>query len=283
MSIISSGTTTTTALVQTGNTDGTLQLQVNGTTPALTLSTAGAIGVGSSPSFGTSGQALVSAGSSAPPAWASVTTSPAGSTGQVQYNNAGAFGAISSGTSGQVLTSGGSGVAPTWTTPSSGAMTLLSTSTISSSTASVVFNSSLITSTYKTYIVQIINVVPDADITNLGMYLSIDNGSTYLSAYSFTLGTTQADSQPMIYVGSLVSGTSSYGGANATTTIYDPSSSQRTAGSSVFSNIRSTFASYTTGQYNTWSNYSTSPVNAVKIQPTSGNLVSGTIKLYGLS
>lgn len=43
-------------------------------------------------------------------------TNPAGSTGQVQYNNAGAFGAISSGTSGQVLTSAGSGAAPIWGT-----------------------------------------------------------------------------------------------------------------------------------------------------------------------
>ena len=44
--------------------------------------------------------------------------SPAGSTGQVQYNNAGAFGALPDGTTGQVLTSSGTGVAPTWTTPS---------------------------------------------------------------------------------------------------------------------------------------------------------------------
>ena len=47
MSIIASGTTTTTALVSTGNTDGTLQLQVNGTTPSVTLNTLGAVGVGS--------------------------------------------------------------------------------------------------------------------------------------------------------------------------------------------------------------------------------------------
>lgn len=52
--------------------------------------------------------------------WGTVTTSPAGSTGQVQINNAGAFGAVSSGTTGQVLTSAGSGAAPTWQTPSGG-------------------------------------------------------------------------------------------------------------------------------------------------------------------
>lgn len=44
----------------------------------------------------------------------SIVTAPAGSTGQVQYNNAGAFGALSDGTSGQVLTSAGAGAAPTW-------------------------------------------------------------------------------------------------------------------------------------------------------------------------
>lgn len=40
--------------------------------------------------------------------------SPAGSTGQVQYNNAGEFGALADGTAGQVLTSAGAGAAPTW-------------------------------------------------------------------------------------------------------------------------------------------------------------------------
>lgn len=40
--------------------------------------------------------------------------SAAGSTGQLQYNNAGAFAAVSSGTAGQILTSNGVGIAPSW-------------------------------------------------------------------------------------------------------------------------------------------------------------------------
>jgi hypothetical protein len=79
MSIIAAGTTTTTALSSTGNTDGTLQLQVNGTTPSVTLNTLGAIGVGSSPSFGNSGQVLISGGSTVAPAWGAVTV-PSGAT-----------------------------------------------------------------------------------------------------------------------------------------------------------------------------------------------------------
>ena len=43
----------------------------------------------------------------------SLTTSPAGTTGQVQINSSGAFGAVAESTSGFVLTSNGSGAAPT--------------------------------------------------------------------------------------------------------------------------------------------------------------------------
>lgn len=73
MSTIAAGTTSGSALVSTGNTDGTIQLQVNGTTPSVTLATTGAIGVGSSPSYGSSGQVLTSGGSSAAPSWGAVT------------------------------------------------------------------------------------------------------------------------------------------------------------------------------------------------------------------
>jgi hypothetical protein len=44
---------------------------------------------------GTSGQVLTSAGTGAAPTWTSASATPGGSTTQVQYNNAGAFGGIS--------------------------------------------------------------------------------------------------------------------------------------------------------------------------------------------
>ena len=44
-------------------------------------------------------------------------TSPGGTTGQVQFNNAGVFGGISAGTAGQILTSNGVGSAPSFATP----------------------------------------------------------------------------------------------------------------------------------------------------------------------
>lgn len=65
---------------------------------------------------GTAGHVLTSGGPGANPTWAAAVTSPAGTTGQVQINDAGAFGAISSGTSGQALVSQGAGAAPVFGT-----------------------------------------------------------------------------------------------------------------------------------------------------------------------
>jgi len=80
MSTISAGTSAGTALVSTGDTTGALQLQVNGTTPSVTLAANGAVGVGSTPGYGTSGQVLTSAGSGAAPTWATPATPASGLT-----------------------------------------------------------------------------------------------------------------------------------------------------------------------------------------------------------
>ena len=69
MSTITAGTTSGQAIVVNGDTTGNMVLRVNNTTAALTLNTTGAFGVGTSPSFGTSGQFLTSAGSGAAPTW----------------------------------------------------------------------------------------------------------------------------------------------------------------------------------------------------------------------
>ena len=63
-------------LKSTADTSGELALQSNGTT-GLTLNTSLAIGVGSSPNYGSSGQALISNGSAAAPTWGSAGVSQA--------------------------------------------------------------------------------------------------------------------------------------------------------------------------------------------------------------
>jgi hypothetical protein len=71
----------TSGIKTTGSNDGTLALQTTtagGTaTTALTINTTQAIGVGSSPSYGTSGQLLTSSGSGAAPTWTTVSVSAA--------------------------------------------------------------------------------------------------------------------------------------------------------------------------------------------------------------
>lgn len=102
---------------------------------------------------------------------AATQTNPAGSTGQVQYNNGGVFGAIASGTSGQVLTSSGNGSAPSWTTLSSGITTVISTVT----------SSTTLTGSYKYVPVEMTSegqsiTLPDATTLSVGGPLfNIDN------------------------------------------------------------------------------------------------------------
>ena len=86
MSTITSGTTSGQAIVFNGDTTGALSLTVNNTTAALTLNTTGAFGVGASPSFGSSGQYLTSAGSGAAPTW---TTLVSGAESFVLFVNGG--------------------------------------------------------------------------------------------------------------------------------------------------------------------------------------------------
>jgi hypothetical protein len=122
MSTISAGTTSGTALNATGDTTGSLVLQTNGTTTAMTISTAQVVSLTSSLALlgATSGSVAMTAPAvagtqaytlpSAYPtaagqvlssttlgvmSWATSGGSPGGSTTQVQYNNAGAFGGVS--------------------------------------------------------------------------------------------------------------------------------------------------------------------------------------------
>lgn len=129
--------------------------------------------------------------------WGTVTTSPAGSTGQVQYNNAGAFGAISSGTSGQVLTSAGSGSAPTWATPAGGAWTYLST--VTASNAATVNIENTFDSTYDMYAIVAVNMRPSASASGYAVRLKI--GGVYQTDSNYCFNTQIGPSNSSAYSG----------------------------------------------------------------------------------
>jgi hypothetical protein len=69
--IITAGNATNNGTSISSDTSGVLELKTGSTpTTALTIGTSGQVGVGSTPSYGTSGQVLTSQGSSAAPVWA---------------------------------------------------------------------------------------------------------------------------------------------------------------------------------------------------------------------
>lgn len=74
MSTITVGTTSNQAFSVSSDTTGNFVVNVNTTTLALTINTSGAFGVGTTPSYGTSGQVLTSNGSAAAPTWGTVAT-----------------------------------------------------------------------------------------------------------------------------------------------------------------------------------------------------------------
>lgn len=152
-STINASNGTTSGIITTGDNSGVLQLQTNNGTPALTLGTdqsatfagsvsaaGGFIGVIAPTTNGTAGQVLVSDGT-VNPDWTNQSTLSVGSAttatniagggaGQVPYNTgSGATSFLAAGTSGQVLQSNGTS-APSWATPATGALTLVSTKTL---------------------------------------------------------------------------------------------------------------------------------------------------------
>jgi len=308
MSIIAAGTTTTTALSSTGNTDGTLQLQVNGTTPSVTLNTLGAIGVGSTPNYGTSGQILTSGGSTVAPSWANPATVNLASgvtgtlpianggtnstatptAGGIVYGDGSAHQITAAGTSGQVLTSAGIGT-PTWTTPSAGAMTLISTTTANNSATVDVTG---ITSAYDLYILEVIGMTPDANgngrnfvsqiyvggslqTSNLGyVYGNADTAYT-LSGYSV------ADNRCYILPSSLVDYAS---GRQYNLTIYIPNPGNSTAYPSYYGIGGKSGTRPAQFQYGGCYVGSTGTLTGLRFFfLTAGNIATGKFKLYGVT
>lgn len=85
------------------------------------------------------------------------------------------------GTSGQVLTSAGSGAVPTWATPATGAMTLISTKTLSGGTVSWTSLTG-----YTSFIIQFSNV--SLGSSNLQLQVASGSPSTFLTSNYYYSG-----------------------------------------------------------------------------------------------
>ena len=181
----------------------------------------------------------------------------------------------------------------------SGALVLLSTQTASSS-ASLSFTSG-IDSTYDSYVFKFINVHPSTNGANFTFNMSTDGGSNYnvtkTTTYFMAIHTEADDFTVLEYrtdydiaqgtgfqiLARSLEGTDADGNLSGSLQIFNPSSStyvknfiarinsQETsgAGASEDNNIA--------GYANT-----TSPVNAIRFQMSSGNIDDGIIKMYGV-
>ena len=175
-------------------------------------------------------------------------------------------------------------------------LVLLSTQTASAS-ANISFTTGL-DSTYDEYVFKFINIHPATDTVNLQFNGSTDSGSNYnvtKTTTFFYTGHDEADSQTFLnYEGALdlaqstsfqpisdVIGNANDKSASGTLTLFNPSSTTYVkhfiATTNVLSHNDKNINSYVAGYFNT-----TTAINAIRFQMSSGNMDDGIIKLYGV-
>ena len=190
------------------------------------------------------------------------------------------------GTSGQVLTSAGTGSAPTWTTPSAAPALIFISSVVASSSATVIIP---FAGTYDNYLIVMTNVVP----ANGGsqFYAFMEVGGTYRTSgylgYSFRGITNNATPAGEIFSTNIRIGTSlsnaAAGALSGTIEIYNP------AGSGAYKNMTFKTIAGTSASQGYFSNggafntLSTASLTNLKFEMDSGNITSGTFRLYGIS
>ena len=174
----------------------------------------------------------------------------------------------------------------------SGSHTLLSTTTISTNTASVEFTSG-IDSTYKDYKITYSGMRGSDDNKHVKFTYSVDGGSNYLSSnYVFagigrdsggTTFNTANGATSVIELTAERAGNASDESFNGSLILYNPSQSgfHKITG---FESFYFTPSGNLLRMFGTGSNTSsTAPVNAVKIEYETGNIAEGVFKLYGIS
>lgn len=213
------------------------------------------------------------------PAWATLSTildNVIGSTrGALLMRGASGWSKIDPGTSGNVLTSNGAGADPSYQDKAS-ALKFLSSQTASNS-SSLDFTSG-IDSTYPNYLFVYEDILP-ASSTLLKVRVSTDAGSSWESTNYVAIVSTDTTA---IVMTSANMDTASGGGACGQLTICNPSSGsnyKRIYGVGSYMAATSVYAATSTGGM--WHG-ATTAINGVRFLMHSGNIASGTIRLYGI-
>jgi len=249
-STINASSTGSGGLISTGDASGTLELQANGSTK-LSVSSTG---------VNLSGLAFPTA----------------------------------DGTSGQVLQTNGSGTL-SFATPAAGAVEFI-TSVTASNSATVNFNSTYITSTYDVYMLQISGVSPATDDVSITIDVSANNGSSFPYSWNNTgagfssngsnvqgVGGGQNRLTGSLSASGIGQGLSSTAGEkfNCTMYIYQPSAANKFQCTWNASWIAAPSAAICwVGMAAT--NNSATAINYIRFAMDSGNISSGTFRLYGI-
>lgn len=193
---------------------------------------------------------------------------------------------VAPGASGNVLTSNGT----TWTSAAATSTQILLATVTASSSATVDFTSN-INSTYKVYLVELIDVVPVTNSVDLWLRVSED-GSTFVTTgyswsgdWSSSTGSSNADgtgSDSKFKLNGTSDSISNTGSLNGWVKFYNP------AGTSLskFFLGQVGYSGAAIHDNHTWSgnyNNTTNAIVGIRFLMSTGNISSGTFKLYGLS
>ncbi len=227
--------------------------------------------------------------------WA--TPSGTGATASAQYVTLATDGGLSAErvlTAGAGITLTDAGANGNITVASTG-LVLLEQHTASSS-ASLDFTS-WYSSSYDEYVVEFISVIPATNAVTLRMRMSTNGGSSYDSSSLYAYSSYGASSggsgfggaavgSPTtsfsVIAGDTLSNSTTYPGVNATVRLFNPGSS------SAYKPMLASGVGYASGAYiavsmNGGVYQNTTAVNAFTVFASSGNLASGTIRVYGVA
>jgi len=173
-----------------------------------------------------------------------------------------------------------------------GGMVKLLATTLTGAAAGIAFDSTYITSTYDNYYVTVNGLLPVTDNADIGIYLSVDNGSAFAThvsgnRYQQLNGTGDGwqnsnNAHYMVHDASNVAGEIKVNGFAIIEAVNDTTCWKSIYGSGMTQNSGTKTNDYS---YNTFTSFqSTTAVNYMIIKANSGNLQGfGTATLYGIT
>jgi len=212
----------------------------------------------------------------------------------ISFDTSGNPAYVSTGSANQVLTSNGAGAAPTFQTAAGGSLVHITTVTASNS-ASIDIASTL-TDTYNSYFVTFANLLPASNNTEFVMLFSTDNGSSFVTGSSYVYnikhfyvgpsgdGNSESTGDSSIRLALAVSSTAADGGLSGYMYIHSPTNSAVRTHVNFASFMKmgdgsNTAASLVGGGYVG----SATDDDAFQIKNESGNITSGTVRVYGIA